>query len=274
VSQAPSPPPALSPPPPARPLDRRTLRRVFVRSLFLQAAWNPKGMQNLGFAFALYPALEKLYPDPKALAQATERHLCCFNSHPYFAATILGGAVHHEERVARGEESPEAVNAFKLSLMGPLAALGDGFFWLSLRPACGALAALLALSLIHLGKPVAGAVSGVACYLIVYNLVHGIARARYFRQGYRLGDRVVESLAASRLPVYSQRLRVLAAVSAGAAGGLSALALPLGRPVERLLPLGAVVLFAVSYGALKRGVSLYALVYAASVLALFIGALF
>ncbi|MHB8879098.1 MAG: PTS system mannose/fructose/sorbose family transporter subunit IID, partial [Myxococcaceae bacterium] len=40
--------------------------RVFLRSLFLQAAWNPQGMQNLGLAYALYPGLEKLYPDPLA----------------------------------------------------------------------------------------------------------------------------------------------------------------------------------------------------------------
>ena len=39
-------------------LDRYTLWRVFYRSLFLQASWNPRGMQNLGLAYALYPALK------------------------------------------------------------------------------------------------------------------------------------------------------------------------------------------------------------------------
>src|SRR5512137_100889 len=99
---------------PRRTLGHATLLHVFARSLFLQAAWNPKGMQNLGFAYALYPALERLYPDPRDLAEATERHLCCFNSHPYFAASIVGGALHHEEKIARGEEPSDAVNAFKL----------------------------------------------------------------------------------------------------------------------------------------------------------------
>lgn len=256
------------------PLDRRTLRRVFLRSLFLQAAWNPKGMQNLGFAFALYPALERLYPDPRDLAEATERHLCCFNSHPYFAATIVGGAVHHEEKIARGEEPAEAVNAYKQSLMGPLAALGDGFFWLSLRPACGALAALLSLAFVHSGAPLWGAAAGVASYLVSYNAVHALLRARLFVQGYRMGDRVVEAIAASRLPLYGQRLRVLAAVAAGAAGGLSALSLPLARPVERLVALLAVGLFAACYWALSKGVSPYALFYAAGALALCFGVFF
>ena len=231
-------------------------------------------MQNLGFAYALYPALEKLYPDPKDLAQATERHLCCFNSHPYFAATIVGGAVHHEEKVARGEESSDAVNAYKQSLMGPLAALGDGFFWLSLRPACGAFASLLALAFVHSGMPLVGAIAGVASYLIGYNVVHVVLRGRFFIQGYRLGDLVVEKIAASRLPVYGQRLRVLAAVAAGAAGGMSALALPLEPRMERFVALGAVGLFAACYGALAKGLSPYALVYAASALALCIGVFF
>ena len=55
------------------------LLRVFWRSLFLQAAWNPRGMQNLGFAFAMQPALRELYPDRAARARAAERHLEFFN---------------------------------------------------------------------------------------------------------------------------------------------------------------------------------------------------
>jgi len=257
----------------AAPLGTWTLWRVFWRSLFLQAAWNPKGMQNLGFAFALYPALEKLYPDPQALARANERHLCCFNSHPYFAATIVGGAVHHEQHIAAGEEPPESVSAFKQSLMGPLAALGDGFFWLSLRPACGAVSALLALAAVFSGRPLA-ALWAVPVYLVSYNAVHIGIRARFFIAGYRLGDGVVPALAASRLPSIGQRLRVLAAVGAGAAGGLGALSLPAGPHVVHWAALGAAGLFAAAYALLARGLSPYLLAYAACALALCFGMVF
>lgn len=259
-------------------LDPRTLRRVFWRSLFLQAAWNPKGMQNLGFAFALYPALEKLYPDPEKLAAATERHLCCFNSHPYFAATILGGAVHHEEKIARGEEPPEAVVGFKQALMGPLAALGDGFFWLSLRPACGALTAALAsaiaLAVGDLVPPAVVALGAIAFYLLGYNVVHLVMRARFFWHGYRLGDAVVPDIAASRLPELGQRLRVVAAASAGVAGGLGALTLPAEAHVLRWAALGAAATFAVCHLLLAKGLSPYVLAYAAAALALCIGLVF
>jgi PTS system mannose-specific IID component len=259
---------------PVKSLGKSTLLRVFLRSLFLQAAWNPKGMQSLGFAYALYPALARLYPDPKDLALATERHLCCFNSHPYLAATIVGGALHHEERIARGEESPELVNAFKQSLMGPLAALGDGFFWLSLRPACGAFSALLALAFVLTGKPAAAAMASVAFYLVSYNAVHIAVRARLFVLGHRLGDKVVDQIAASRLPIIGHRLRIVAAASAGAAGGLGALALPVSHALLRWAAPAAAALFTACYLALARGVSLYLLAYAVAVLALCIGVFF
>ncbi|MFL5248878.1 MAG: PTS system mannose/fructose/sorbose family transporter subunit IID, partial [Myxococcales bacterium] len=44
---------------------KRSLARVFFRALFIQAAWNPRGMQNLGFASAMAPALSDLYRDQK-----------------------------------------------------------------------------------------------------------------------------------------------------------------------------------------------------------------
>ena len=57
------------------------------------------------------------------------------------AAAILGGAIHHEERVAAGAEPGASPLPTSRRSRGPLAALGDGFFWTALRPFFGALAA-------------------------------------------------------------------------------------------------------------------------------------
>jgi PTS system mannose-specific IID component len=187
-----------------------TLVRVFLRSLLLQAAWNPQGMQNLGLAYTLYPALRRLYPEPRAQAAAVQRHLVFFNTHPYVAAAIVGGVLFHEQRVARGEEGPERVVAFKAALMGPLAALGDGFFWLSLRPAVGAVCAALALLL----GPGAALV-----FLALYNVVHLWLRVRLFRLGLLKGERLVEGVAKVNLPTRGARLREVAALGAGAVAG-------------------------------------------------------
>lgn len=191
-----------------------TLARVFVRSLALQASWNRRGMQNLGFAYAIWPALEVLYPDPERRLAAARRHLAPFNTHPYLAAAILGGSIYHEERVARGDEPPEAVERFKQALMGPLAAVGDSFYWLSLRPFTGAVAALLA--------PFIG-LWVVPVFLVAFNLPHLALRYLLFLRGIRTGDRVVNTVAHIGLPAKGARLRVATAALGGMAAAFAGL---------------------------------------------------
>lgn len=193
-----------------RAISRYTRWRVFYRSLFIQAGFNAEGMQSLGLLYAIYPALRELYPDPSQQQEAARRHLSAFNTHPYAAAAIIGGILFHERRIADGEEAPEQVTQLKRTLMGPLAAMGDGFFWLSLKPACGALAVA---SIPWLG---AGA---ALLFLFLYNLVHLTARAYLFGLGLRAGDGMVEQLARLDVPWWSERLR---RVAAGCAGGLAA----------------------------------------------------
>ena len=194
---------------------RLTLFRVFWRCLFLQAAWNRRGMQNLGFAYAIDPALRRLYADPGKRSEALRRHLATFNCHPYMAAAIVGGAIHHEERVAAGDEPSGAPLAYKQVLQGPLAAVGDGFFWAGLRPFFGALAAVGTLLL---GWP------ALVASLLAYNLLHFWLRWSLFTAGYRTGDAVVVRLAALSLPAWAARLRDGGAVLCGVAAGIVALA--------------------------------------------------
>jgi PTS system mannose-specific IID component len=191
-----------------------TLRRVFWRCLFLQAAWNRRGMQNLGFAYAIDPALRRLYADPAERNEALRRHLATFNCHPYTAAAIVGGAIHHEERVAAGQEPPGAPLAYKQVLQGPLAAVGDGFFWSGLRPFFGALAAVGTMAM---GWP------ALVAALVLYNAFHLWLRWTLFRAGYRSGDEVVVRLAALSLPAWASRLRDGGAVLCGVAAGAGAL---------------------------------------------------
>jgi len=237
------------------------MTRVFFRSLLLQAAWNPKGMQNLGFAFALWPAFRELYPDRAEREAALKRHLDTFNTHPYLATAILGGVIHHEERIVAGREPPDAALNFKQALMGPLAALGDGFFWLSFRPAVGALAALLA---------VWTGVWAAVFFAVVYNVVQLGLRARYLMLGYTLGDGVLGPVGRQHLAERGLELRALGACAAGAF--LPALAVE-----ARHLGVGGAVAWAagatglVCVLLLRRRVSVYALVYAAAALGLLWG---
>jgi PTS system mannose-specific IID component len=232
-------------------LPRPTLLRVFWRCLFLQASWNRRGMQNLGFAYAIDPALKQLYASEPAREEALQRHLKFFNCHPYMAAAILGGAIHHEEKVAAGLEPGPAALDYKATLQGPLAAVGDGFFWTALRPFLGAVAAVGALIT---GWP------AVVAALLVYNAVHLALRWALFRAGYEKGDGVVADIARLSLPRLADRLRLLGALLCGTAVGL--LALRAGAS-PGITAAGLAVLAGAALGwlALARGVPLLPLAY-------------
>ncbi|MFL5274645.1 MAG: PTS system mannose/fructose/sorbose family transporter subunit IID [Anaeromyxobacteraceae bacterium] len=228
------------------------LARSFWRSLFLQAAWNRRGMQNLGFAYAIDPALRALYPDAPRHREALARHLGFFNCHPYAAAAILGGAIHHEEKVAAGEEPATAPTAYKATLQGPLAAIGDGFFWTALRPFFGALAAVGALVF---GWP------AVILALTIYNAIHLALRMGLFRAGYRQGDAVIGDIARLSLPVVANRLRHAAAALCGLAAAATAVradASPKGDAIAV-----AALVAGLGYVALARGARLLPATYAA-----------
>ena len=238
------------------------LVRVFWRSLFLQAAWNPRGMQNVGFADAIEPALDELYPDPAERAQAAARHLEFFNCHPYLAAAILGGAVRLEERVANGDATAASVSSFKSALGPPFAALGDGFFWLALRPTAALLAAAT--------EPFLG-LGCVAVFLALYNAVHLSTRVGLFVTGYVRAEGVVEAVGKAHLSSGTPLLPACGAVLAGALAARSVLATGLpAHPWQALLVASTIV---VAFAVLpKLGVTRS--VYIALLLGLALGARF
>lgn len=241
------------------------LLKVFARSLFLQASWNPQGMQNLGLAYALYPALRVLYREPQAQMAAVRRHLIFFNTHPYVAAAIVGGVLFHEERIARGEETPERVTSFKAALMGPLAALGDGFFWLSLKPAVGAVCAALVPLLDGLGYGLLAPV----LFLVLYNAVHFSLRLKLYWLGLKLGDRLVEAVAKANLPMRGAKLRAVAAMSAGGLAAYLALdfGVRYGGDFAPVVASGCLAMGGLAYGLVARRVSQYAVLYLAALIA-------
>jgi PTS system mannose-specific IID component len=236
------------------------LARCFWRGLFLQAAWNRRGMQNLGFAFAIDPALRALYAEPGRRREALARHIGFFNCHPYTAAAILGGAIHHEEKAAAGVEPASIAVSYKATLQGPLAALGDGFFWTALRPFFGALAALGALLL---GWP------AVVAALLVYNAIHLAMRAGLFWTGYRQGDALVPAIARLSLPVLADKLRVGGAALCGAAAVAGAARADAGAHGGAAALAAAVA--GIGYLALARGARLLPATYAAIAVGIGVG---
>ncbi len=219
--------------------------RVFLRSLLLQASWNREGMQNLGFAYVLYPALCRLYPEGPARVAALQRHLDFFNCHPYLAAAVVGGALRLEERVAMGEVPAEAVPAYKRALGPPFAALGDAFFWGALRPATGLAGVLVALI-----APSARPVWALATFLGLYNAIHLSARAWLFVHGYASPEGVVGALGAVHLPDSTSLIKATAATLAGAVA--ATLAVAGGWPIQTHHAVRAAIVVIAAYAILPK----------------------
>lgn len=110
---------------------------MFFRSFFIQAGWNYERFQNLGFAFCMQPALEKIHADREKLKAALLRHLQLFNTQPYMASFVLGNMASLEERAAASPD-PEALlkvlPGVKQALGSSYASIGDRIFWGRLKP--------------------------------------------------------------------------------------------------------------------------------------------
>lgn len=197
------------------------------RCLLLQASWNFERLQNVGWAFCVEPALRELYPDPAARSAALRRHLEFFNTHPYMAGYVLGAALRAEEEASQafGEEraaKAAQVSGLKLGLAGPLAAVGDTFYWATLRPA----AALLGVAWLWLA-PSPWQLCAPLVFLAAYNLPCLWLRGASVQQGYKRGLGVALHIARMGLPSLAEGLRFSSLLLVGAlAGGLGRLAHP------------------------------------------------
>ncbi|MCO4619214.1 PTS system, mannose-specific IID component [Streptococcus infantarius subsp. infantarius] len=167
-------------------LSKSDRKKVWWRSTFLQGSWNYERMQNLGWAYALIPAIKKLYTSKEDQAAALKRHLEFFNTHPYVAAPIIGVTLALEEERANGAEIDDtAIQGVKIGMMGPLAGVGDPVFWFTIRPILGALGASLAM---------AGNIVGPLLFFFGWNIIR-MAFLWYTQElGYRAGSEITKDL--------------------------------------------------------------------------------
>ncbi|MCW8644296.1 PTS system mannose/fructose/sorbose family transporter subunit IID [Streptococcus macedonicus] len=167
-------------------LSKSDRKKVWWRLTFLQGSWNYERMQNLGWAYALIPAIKKLYTSKEDQAAALQRHLEFFNTHPYVAAPIIGVTLALEEERANGAEIDDtAIQGVKIGMMGPLAGVGDPVFWFTIRPILGALGASLAM---------AGNIVGPLLFFFGWNIIR-MAFLWYTQElGYRAGSEITKDL--------------------------------------------------------------------------------
>ncbi|EHW4465643.1 PTS mannose/fructose/sorbose transporter family subunit IID [Salmonella enterica subsp. enterica serovar Kottbus] len=164
----------------------RDLRRVFWRSFQMEFSWNYERQMNLAFVYTLIPVLKKLYSRKEDLAEALKRHLAFFNTTPHIVTLSLGITVAMEEKNSQQKEmDASSIDNVKASLMGPLAGIGDSFFWGTLRLIATGIGTSLALK---------GNILGPILFLLVFNVPHILARWFFTRWGYVLGTGVLQRI--------------------------------------------------------------------------------
>ena len=161
-------------------ITKKDLLKVFWRSFPLQACFNFERMQNVGFCYSMLPILKKLYTDKKELSAALKRHLEFFNTTPQTVTFITGACIALEEqnKKSNGEFDISSIAALKAALMGPIAGIGDSFFWGTFRIIAAGIGCSLATQ---------GSILGAILFLLIFNIPHYLVRYYGLKIGYKSG---------------------------------------------------------------------------------------
>lgn len=178
-------------------LKGRLYLSIFLRTFLLQGSWNFRGMQHLGFLYAILPALNHFYRDEEFTA-AVNRHAGHFNTNPYMAPAVIGTTLALEEQRANGEGEEIDIADFKQMILAPYAAMGDALFWGGIRP----LAAVIALF-------VASKEEGMAplAFLLLFNIFHLAFRWAGLHRGYHQGIALIDLIHDLKLPDWAIRAK-------------------------------------------------------------------
>lgn len=246
-------------------LPRRIMVGIFVRCLIIQGSWSYRRLLGGGFAFALLPALRRVYADDReGLSLALERHLTPFNAHPYLSGLAAGSVANLEASGA----PPEQIQRFKEAVRGSLGGVGDHLVWASWRP----VTLLAALILILYGVP---PLLVILTFLVVYNAGHFALRIWALKTGLAFGADVASQVRGAKFPLHAERLQGLGSLLLGVVlGSLLAGRIGLGTLPWLVWALLATVGFALG---LRAGHTMLrpaaAVIVAVLVLVTFLGAL-
>lgn len=169
-------------------LSQTALKKVFNRHYQLLGCFNYERQMSTGYAYAMLPALRELYKDdPEKLQEAVKRHLEFFNCATSTSPFILGLSCAMEEQNAQDPEEYDAasITSVKAALMGPLAGIGDSFFWGTFRVIGAGIGSSLA---------VAGSVLGPLIYALINVIPSELVRRLGFKIGYSGGTKFLERI--------------------------------------------------------------------------------
>lgn len=172
-------------------LDNSDLKAIFFKSFGLEGPFIYSRLQAIGFCRSMLPAIKKIYPEPADQAGAINRHLEFFNSNPELSTFIMGISASMEEQNAQDPSfDASSITNVKAGLMGPLAGIGDSFWWGIVKTVAAGIGCQFALQ---------GSILGPILFLLIFNIPHWIIRYMLTFKGYELGHKVLEMMSESNI---------------------------------------------------------------------------
>ncbi|MDR2251871.1 MAG: PTS system mannose/fructose/sorbose family transporter subunit IID [Endomicrobium sp.] len=162
--------------------------RIFIRSFFLQSLWNYERIQNIGFVFILRPFFDILYSVEKEKKEALLRHVGYFNTQPYMVGMIVGIIANMEKEIAKLEPANRGeiirdMKRVKSNMSGPLAAIGEPFFYGDLRTMLSFLTIFIMVILsTNLEKYI---ILAPIVFILLYNFLHLGTRISLLYEGFK-----------------------------------------------------------------------------------------
>ena len=165
------------------------LKKGFWRSFTTSHAWHYERQQHMAFCYSMIPFINKLYDKKEDRAAAYKRHLEFYNCQATMHPFIMSIAAAMEEENANNPQfDTSSISAMKVSLMGPLAGIGDSLIGGTLRIVAMGIAA---------GLCTAGNFFGPILFLLIYNIPTIWLRKYFVKQGYKLGTTTISKVANS-----------------------------------------------------------------------------
>lgn len=177
-------------------LTKKDLRRAARRWLIGISTFNYETQLAPSAFFSVYPCLRKMYPNDEDLKKSSLNYMRYYNTMPWISPFVIGAALGIEDE--GGVESLDAVNDFKVGLMGPLAGIGDTIGWAMIPTIFGSIGASMAMQ----GNPL-----GIFLWL-AFTIAFLAVRILQYEWGYNMGVNVITKFG-KQITVFTEACSVL-----------------------------------------------------------------
>ena len=177
----------------------KNLFACFLRTYLMGVAFNTRGLQSIGLAYAMDPGLRAFYRDQQHLRQARQRYLAIYNTHPWWNPLLVGYFLFLESHICNGTLSVQAIDRIKATTTYTLSAIGDSLFGGSL---------MVFWSLSEAAFLIQGMLGLALAWLLGPLLALQVFKLGTFWLGWKKGLALLQRLRKMHLMAWAERIKV------------------------------------------------------------------